>query len=90
MSAGQRADRVPILSVRHDQALVGVPASENGQEVTHYFADDDADAQAPSDQTLQAALAAIGSWSDLDWEETVAALERIRHESEPTPPIEDL
>ena len=25
---------------------------------------------------------------DLSWEETAAALDRIRHESQPTPPIE--
>ena len=34
------------------------------------------------------ALAVIGAWSDLDWEETAAELDRIRHESTPTPPIE--
>lgn len=43
-----------------------------------------------ADGGIEAAFAAIGSWSDLDWEETVAALDRIRHESGPTPPIEDL
>ena len=87
MAAARRTDRVPILSLRPDQALIGVPASENGVEVTHFFAEED-DARATADETLQAALAAIGSWGDLDWEETIAALERIRHESEPTPPIE--
>jgi hypothetical protein len=30
-----------------------------------------------------------GAWSDLDWEEAIDALGRIRHESEPTPPIEE-
>jgi len=33
------------------------------------------------------ALSLIGAWSDLDWDETIAALDRIRHESKPTPPI---
>jgi hypothetical protein len=35
----------------------------------------------------QKALGVIGAWSDLDWDETVAALDQIRHESKPTPPI---
>lgn len=90
MESRPRTLPVPTLSVRADQALVAVPASENGHDVTLVFAEDDVDTQADADQTLQAALAAIGSWSDLDWEATITALERIRHESEPTPPIEDL
>jgi hypothetical protein len=32
-------------------------------------------------------LEVIGAWRDLDWDETVAALDRIRHESKPTLPI---
>ncbi len=81
---------IPVLSLHPDQALVGVRATEDGREVTHFFAEEDVDERTTPDQTLQKALAAIGSWSDLDWEETVAALDRIRHESTPTPPIEDL
>jgi hypothetical protein len=41
-----------------------------------------------ANHALARALAAIGSWSDLDWDETAEALDRIRHESTPTPPIE--
>jgi hypothetical protein len=35
-------------------------------------------------------LALAGAWADLDWEEAEAELDRIRHESQPTPPITDL
>ncbi len=28
-----------------------------------------------------------GAWADLDWEEAVATLDRIRHDTEPAPPI---
>ena len=31
-----------------------------------------------------------GAWSDLDWDEAEKELDRIRHESNPTPPITDL
>lgn len=74
MAARPHTNRMPPRSLRPDQALVGVPASEDGQEVTHVFIEDDAEAQPDSDRTLQAALAAIGSWSGPDWDETVAAL----------------
>jgi hypothetical protein len=76
------------LTVRDDQPLIGILETENGQYVTRYFADeDDADA-ATQTEALQAALAVIGAWSDFDWDEMEAALDRIRHESRPTPPIE--
>jgi len=28
-----------------------------------------------------------GAWADLDWEEAIDALDHIRHDNEPTPPI---
>jgi uncharacterized protein (DUF433 family) len=36
---------------------------------------------------LKEALGMVGAWSDLDLSETLDALDRIRHESKPTPPI---
>jgi len=78
------------LLVESDQPLIGVLLEENGHEVTRYFADEAAADAAISDSAIQAALGAIGAWSDLDWEEIETALDRIRHESRPTPPITDL
>jgi hypothetical protein len=75
------------LIVGPDQPLIGIVRQEDGREVTHYFGDE---AAADAATTDQAALAAIGSWSDLHWEETVEVLEQIRRESTPTPPIEHL
>ena len=41
------------------------------------------------DQTnVQRALSAIGAWSHLDFDEMLDELDRIRHESKPTPPID--
>ena len=34
------------------------------------------------------ALKAVGAWRDLDWLEMEGALDRIRHENTPTPPVE--
>jgi hypothetical protein len=74
--------------VRNDQPLIGIPFRENGQEVVRYFADETTADAATADEDIQAALGAIGAWSDLDWDEMEQALDRIRHESRPTPPIE--
>ena len=38
----------------------------------------------------QSALDLIGAWSDLPWEPMEETLDRIRHESQPTPPIDEL
>jgi hypothetical protein len=76
------------LSVDGDRPLVGVPGREDGREVVRYFVEEpEGDTGLPAD-VLRRARAAVGSWSDMDWEETRAALDRIRHESEPTPPID--
>ncbi len=75
------------LAMAADQPLVGVIVEENGRQVVRYFADDQA---TPGDnETLRAARAVIGAWEGLeDWDEVAAELDRIRHESVPTPPIE--
>ena len=67
--------------------LIGLIFEENGQEAVRYFMEEKAADAAVSRSATQKALGVIGAWSDLDWDETVAALDRIRHESKPTPPI---
>jgi len=60
---------------------------EQGIEVVRYFtAEQDAD-RVLAEDTTQAALALAGAWSDLAWDELEQALDRIRHESQPTPPL---
>jgi hypothetical protein len=75
------------LVARRDQPLIGILREKDGQEFVEYTVDDTADESSDS-QVLRDALALIGAWSDLDWDEMDAALDRIRHESVPTPPIE--
>jgi hypothetical protein len=77
----------PGLTVPDDRPLIGVPAREDGREVVRYYTDEAA-ADAAQTDDVRRALAAIGSWSDLDGEETLAALDRIRHEREPSPPLD--
>ena len=70
------------------EPLIALIFEEDGREVVRYFRDDEAaDAAMPPD-SVQAARALARAWSDLDWDQTVEALERIRHESTPSPFIE--
>ena len=85
----KRKDRqVPSLLLQSNQPLIGIPFEENGHEVVRYFTEEEAADAAVTKTATQAALNVIGAWSDMDWGEMVEALDRIRHESKPTPPIE--
>ena len=65
--------------------LIGLIFEENGHEVVRYFTEEaQADQASPG---VEEALGLAGAWSDLDFDETLNALDRIRHESTPTPPI---
>jgi hypothetical protein len=79
---------VPTLSVPNNQPLISIPFEENGQAMVWYFPSEEAANAALPRSTTQKALNVIGSWSDLDWNEMIESLDRIRHESKPTPPIE--
>ncbi len=90
MAGEQRPINATSLAVLPDQPLIGIVLIENGREVTRYFVDEaEAEAAVASYGAGNAGTLA-GAWSDLDWEDTVTKLERIRHESVPTPPITDL
>jgi hypothetical protein len=79
---------LPSLVVGADQPLTGLFLEEDGREVVKYFTDElEADA-AVSDGATAEAKALAGAWSHMDWDELADSLDRIRHESEPTPPLE--
>ncbi len=81
------ANQQPAFTVSQNQGLIGIPFEENGETVIRYFSEEKAARKAAS---LKKALDLAGAWSDLDWEEMEAALNRIRHESKPTPPIDKI
>jgi hypothetical protein len=90
MASDNQSRPTTSLAVTPDRPLIGVMIVEDGQEVARYFADEaEADA-AVSAQYGEGARSLAGAWADLDWEEALDALDRIRHEGEPTPPIEAL
>lgn len=80
-------ERISGLVVERDEAVVAIPLIENGREVMRLAMETETEPASLSG-SVQDALNLAGVWSDLDWDETVEALERIRHESQPTPPIE--
>ena len=86
--AEQRHQGVPSLLVQDNQPLIGIPFEDQGHEVVQYFAGEEEADRAVADQEVQDALSLAGAWSHLDWDDMVEALDHIRHESKPTPPIE--
>lgn len=78
------------MVVERGQPVVAIPLIEDGREVVHYTVETGIDGTAPIPASVEDALDLAGAWSDLDWDETVDALDRIRHQSRPTPPIESM
>ncbi len=73
------------LTARVDQPLIVLPV---GDEVRYFTSEDDADAYVAKGHPAAEPINLAGVWSDLDWAE--AALDRIRHDSGPTPPIDSI
>lgn len=80
--------RVSSLWVSNNQPLIGVTTEEQGQERVCYFAEEEAAGMATSQRSVQAALHLAGAWSDLNWQELEPALDRIRHQTPPSPSLE--
>jgi hypothetical protein len=74
----------PTITVDAHKAVIAVPTATEG---TVYFVEEDTE---PLPEEVQDALNLAGAWRDLDWQETEQALERIRRQSTPTPPIDEL
>ena len=84
------AHQQPTFTQTQSQPLIGIPFEENGKEVIRYFSEEEIADQAVSASEAETALSLAGAWSDLDWVEMEKSLDRIRHESRPTPPITQL
>jgi len=76
------------LTVPAGQPLIGVFVREGTREYVRYFAGDAAADAALGEGAGQHALRVAGAWSDLDWEDMAAELERIRRESRPSDSIQ--
>jgi DNA/RNA-binding domain of Phe-tRNA-synthetase-like protein len=83
----QHVQEVASLQGDLGQPLIGVIAEEQGHEVVHYFTEEQEADRVMVQNTTEDALALAGVWSDLEWDELEKALDSIRHESHPTPPL---
>jgi hypothetical protein len=75
-------DGRPLIAVPLDEG------AEDGRRRVAYYTSNAADAALP-DAAVRRALDLAGAWADLDWEEARAALDRIRHQTPPTPPADE-
>jgi len=77
------------LSGSINQPLIGIIRQNNGQRTLEYFTDEQsAHAASNADDAANRVRKLAGVWSDLDWDEMERALDRIRHETPPSPPLE--
>jgi hypothetical protein len=86
------AHRPVGLTTRGRQPLIGIPSVEGTEEVVRYFtSDEEADRARSADQaSIERALSLAGAWQELDAEDgpdPLDELDRIRHQSTPSPPL---
>jgi hypothetical protein len=86
--AEQHESFLESLMVREDQGLIDVVVGDNGSEATRNFTDAGEVDGTVIDANTQAALQAISTWADLDWDEAVEDLDRIGRQTEPSPPLD--
>ena len=68
------------LDVRPGQPLIAIPFQDGDVWVTRYFASEaDANAFTARESRIQRSLGAIGGWDDIDFDEMLDELDRIRH-----------
>ena len=61
---------------------------ENSHDIALLTPVDTERKQQTNRQAIEETLALAGSWKDLDFDDMIEQLDRIRHESKPTPPLE--
>jgi hypothetical protein len=76
-----------FLNSHTTAAILGARA-KYGKEIVRYFSEETQADKAVLENATQTALDLAGAWSDLSWEDMEKELDRIRHESKPTPPLE--
>jgi len=82
---GNRGERVPFVVVEGDDMDEQVRQRDLSR-VPIYPGEDPDEVR----RGVQEALSLAGAWSELNYDEMMEALDRIRHTSKPTPLIDDL
>src|SRR5437763_5072277 len=60
---------------------------ENSHDIAFLTPVDTERKQQTNQQAIEETLALAGSWKELDFDDMIEQLDRIRHESKPTPPL---
>lgn len=81
------------LTPRRGRTLIGVPADDGADEDVRYFtSEEEADEILGKDRaSIERALSLAGAWKHIDEEggpDMLDELDRMRHETKPTPPFE--
>lgn len=76
------------LLAERDAPLFSVVERVGDTEVVRYFTEESDRELGALPSSVLDALATLGAWGDLDWIAALDELDRIRHESRPTPPFE--
>jgi hypothetical protein len=88
MSELQEKDAGAPVAAGVDQPLIAIPIEDHGEERVIYFTSDaEADAYVKAHYP-EGPVSFAGIWSELDADDMLQSLDRIRHESAPTPPLE--
>jgi hypothetical protein len=79
-----------LKSLAQEAKKTGKPylLRENNRDVALLTPLDTERKQQTNRQAIEETLALAGSWKDLDFDDMIEQLDRIRHESKPTPPLE--
>jgi hypothetical protein len=80
--------RERALSAPLHTPLVAVLIEKNGVTETRYFVDENEADTLPADDEAASPIRLAGAWSDLDADAMLDALDRARHASKPTPPVD--
>lgn len=83
----QHSEHSASFTTHSDQPLIGILLQEDNEEVVQYFTEEAEADVANAARSINDVLKLAGVWKDLDWDEMEKGLDRIRHESRPTPPL---
>jgi hypothetical protein len=78
------------ITGQSESPLIGVPVGQQGHERVVYFVDETEADQALQQSADRPAIKLAGVWRDLDAEKMLRELDRLRHETKPTPPVTSL
>lgn len=88
--AQRQPDPTQTRRVRGNDHVLLVPVDGPDRDLAEMIIEDETSMSIASDEAIVALKSLAGAWSDLDWEDLESDLRRVRHESAPSPVLDDL